>query len=133
MNEFAILTNRKRAIIALVHSVVFLLIAVAGVASARIAPIWVRIHTAFGAAVAMLAIYSIVTTILLILTFVSRCSIERAYFGFCSTSAGVGFLRALFGDPPLHAAQIMRVLMLACAVCIGFIILREHSEPEFAE
>jgi hypothetical protein len=35
MNEFAVLTNRKRAIIALVHSVVFLGIALPGFASPK--------------------------------------------------------------------------------------------------
>lgn len=133
MNEYAVLTNRKRAIIALIHSVFFLLIALMGVASPRLLPVWIRIYTAFASALAMLAIYAMVTTILLILTKASRCSLERLYFGFCSTSAGAGLLRAVLGDPPLHLAVLARVAMLSCAVLIGLLILREHSQPELAE
>jgi hypothetical protein len=133
MNEYAVLTNRKRAIIALIHSVFFLMIALMGMASPRMQALSIRIHTAFAAVIAMLAIYAIVTTILLILTKVSRCSLERLYFGFCSTSAGVGLLRVVLGDPPLHLAVLTRVVMLSCAVFIGFVILREHSRPELAE
>jgi hypothetical protein len=129
MNEYAVLTNRKRAIIALIHSVFFLLVALMGFASAPALPFSVRIHTAFGAAVAMLAIYATVTIVLLILTGFSRCSLERLYFGFCSTSAGVGLLRILFGDPPLHLAVLVRVAMLSFAVFTGLVILREHSQP----
>jgi hypothetical protein len=133
MKEYAVLTNRKRAIIALVHSVFFLLVAAVQLNSANIGPIWIRIHTATAAAIALASIYAIVTTVLLILTGVSRCSIERLYFGFCSTSAAVGLLRALFGDPPMHAAAVLRVLMLGLGVGTGFLILREHTEPEIAE
>src|SRR5512138_1375372 len=104
MNEFAVLTNRKRAIIALIHSVFFLFVALMGVVSPRMRPIWIRIHSAAAAAITMLTIYAIITAILLLLTKVSRSSLERLYFGFCSTSAGVGLLRIILGDPPLHLA-----------------------------
>lgn len=131
MSDYAILTNRKRAIIALVHSIFFLLVALIQVPSympsARI-----RIHTAFAATVALLTIYLIVTAVLLILTWFSRCSLERLYFAFCSTSASAGLFRILFGDPPLHLAGITRVLMLGLAVFAGFVILREHT-PEPSE
>jgi hypothetical protein len=133
MNEYAVLTNRKRAIIALVHSIFFLLVALMSAASPRMLPIWTRIHTAFASSIAMLTIYAIVTTILLILTKVSRCSLERLYFGFCSTSAGAGLLRVVLGDPPLHLAALVRVAMLSCAVFTGLVILREHSQPQLAE
>lgn len=129
MPDYAILTNRKRAIIALVHSVFFLLIALVQAASAPMQPIGIRIHTAFAATVALLAIYFVVTTVLLILTCSSRCSLERLYFAFCSTSASAGLFRILFGDPPFHLAGVVRVLMLGLAVFTGFVILREHSEP----
>ena len=127
MPDYAILTNRKRAIIALVHSVFFLLLALVQSMSARMPPAWVHIHSAFGATIALLAIYVIVTTVLLILTWFSRCSLERLYFAFCSTSAGAGLFRILFGDPPLHLAGVVRVLMLGLAVFTGFVILREHA------
>jgi len=133
MNEYAVLTNRKRAIIALIHSVFFLLVALMGFASQRMQPVSIRIHTAFAPAVAMLAIYTIVTSILLVLTKVSRCWLERFYFAFCSTSAGVGLLRVVLGDPPMHLAVLVRVAMLSCAVVTGLVVLREHSQPQLAE
>src|SRR5512146_1254924 len=112
MSYYAILTNRKRAIIALVHSVFFLLVALFQAASARMQPIWIRIHTAFRTTIALLSVYVIATTILLILTWFSRGSLERLYFAFCSTSATAGLFRILLGDPPFHLAGIVRVLML---------------------
>jgi hypothetical protein len=126
MPYYAILSNRKRAIIALVHSVFFLLVALVQVPS-YMPPVRVHIHTAFGTTVALLTIYLIVTAFLLVLTWFSRCSLERLYFVFCSTSASAGLFRILFGDPPLHLAGIIRVLMLGLAVFAGFGILREHS------
>ena len=133
MQEFAVLTNRKRAIIALIHSVFFLLLAILQLRSERIPAIWYRIHGHFGSAVALFMIYLIVTSILFWLTGISRSSIERFYFGFCSVSAGTGLLRAIFGDISMHAAPFVRVLMLGCAVVTGFLILKLHSEPELAE
>ncbi|MGE5109936.1 MAG: hypothetical protein ACM3JB_03690 [Acidobacteriaceae bacterium] len=127
MPEYAILTNRKRAIIALVHSVFFLLVAMIQLASTPMLPIRIRIHSAFGSAMALLAIYLIVTAVLLILASYSRCSLERLYFALCGTSAGAGLFRAVFGDLPLHLAGIVRVLMLGFAIFAGLAILREHS------
>ena len=57
MNDYAILTNRKRAIIALIHSVFFLMLAAVGITSPRLLPIGLRLHDAFGAALAMVIIY----------------------------------------------------------------------------
>ncbi len=133
MNEFAILTNRKRAIIALIHSVVFLLIAARGATARPLSPIWLHLHDGLTASLVMLIIYLIVSSILWWLTHISRCFTERLYFGFCSLSASVGVLRYLFGDPPMHLAILLRVLLLSCAVITGLIIMREHSEPELAE
>lgn len=133
MNDYAILTNRKRAIIALIHSVFFLMLAAVGITSPRLLPIGLRLHDAFGAALAMLIIYSIVSSILWLLTRSSRCSLERFYFGFCSLSATVGLLRSIFGDPLLHLAIFIRVLLLTGAVVTGLVILKEHSEPQLAE
>jgi hypothetical protein len=127
MPGYAILTNRKRAIIALVHSVFFLLLALVQSMSAPMTPLWIHIHSAFAAAIALLAIYFIVTTVLLILAWYSRCAVERLYFAFCSTSAAAGLFRILFGDPPLHLAGVVRVLMLGLAVFTGFVILKEHA------
>src|SRR5689334_23312173 len=132
MNSYAILTNRKRAIIALIHSVVFLLIAARGASSPPLTPIWLP-HASLTASLVMLIVYLIVSSILWQLTRVSRCFLERLYFGFCSLSATTGLLRSIFGDPPLHLAIVFRVLMLTCAVITGFVILKEQSEPELAE
>ena len=132
MNHYAILTNRKRAIIALIHSVVFLLIALRGATSPPLSPIWVHLHEGVTAALVMLIIYLIVSSVLWVLTRISRCFLERLYFGFCSFSATVGLLRSIFGDPPMHLAIFARVALLTCAVIVGFVILKEHSEPELA-
>jgi hypothetical protein len=51
---------------------------------------------------------------------------ERLYFGFCTTSAGFGLLRQILGDPPLHYAVYVRIVMLACAVVTGVAIVRGH-------
>ncbi|MGE5326779.1 MAG: hypothetical protein ACM3NO_07050 [Deltaproteobacteria bacterium] len=128
MPRYSILTNRKRAIIALVHSVFFLLLATVQLPS-YMPPARIHIHTAYAATVALLTIYFIVTAVLLVLTWFSRGPLERLYFAFCSTSASAGLIRILFGDPPRHLAGIVRVLMLGLAVLTGFIILREHTEP----
>jgi len=127
MNQFAILSNRKRAIIALVHTVFFLLVAVIQTAlSHPTAAFTLHGHNETSTLV-LVTIYSIVTTVLLILFGYSRGFVERLYFACCSTSAGFGLLRSLVGDPPLHVAQYVRVLMLVCAVLVGSVILRIHS------
>jgi len=132
MESYAILSNRKRAVIALVHSVFFLLIALmsflghpkAGLLFSQTRPVsdW-----------AMLGIYLIVTTILLILVRVSSCARERLYFAFCATSGSFGLLRIVFGDAHILVAQYVRVGMLACAVLTGYVIMKRHSQtPEIA-
>ncbi len=124
MDDFAILTNRKRALIALAHSIVFLAIALRGFASLKQA-LWHAPGLALGAA--LLLIYFTVGSILAWLTRLSRCAKERAYFAFCACSAASGFLRTLFGDATLPAAQYLRVIMLTCAVLTGLWILRSYS------
>lgn len=127
MEDYAVLNNRKRAVIALVHSVFFLLIAVRGAATASTTrPIWLA-GDALPSSVAMMLIYLIVSSILLILVGMSGCARERLYFGFCACSASVGFLRAVFGDPNVPAGQYVRVAMLLCAVVTGTVIMREHA------
>ncbi len=80
----------------------------------------------------LLGIYVIVTTVLLILLRVSHCAKEKLYFAFCAAGAGFGLVRILLGDPVLHA-NVLRVLLLGCAVLTGTIILRKHSEVAVAE
>lgn len=130
MESYAILTNRKRAIIALIHSVVFLSIATIGLASRpKAGLLYPQIAFSTGK-LAIFAVYLIVTTVLLVLTHYSRCLRERAYFGFCSASAGVGLVRALFGDPVPHIGPVARVLLLSTAVFLGFVVLAAHSQAQ---
>jgi hypothetical protein len=136
MNRFRILNSRKRAIIALVHSVVFgLLAGYQLMVNYHPAPlIGASAETVTGAAI-LTFIYFTVTTILFLLVLASRSPIEKLYFAFCATSAGVGLLRILFGDPTIYAGNLLRVLMLGCAVITGTLVLRLHSEaqPDFAD
>lgn len=123
MRRYVILTNRKRAIIALVHTVAFLALAVAtGAITVQ------SLHAGSRASAWIIAgIYLLVTVVLLALTAISGSFLERIYFACCTTSAGFGLARQLLGDQQLHAAVYVRVAMLACAVLLGFVILREHS------
>lgn len=127
MAEFAILTNRKRALIALAHSIVFLGIAFHGFLSPRSA----LVLRAPGAVSGMIlfAIYLIVASILAWLVSISRCAVERLYFVLCTSSATFGLLRTIFGDAALPAAQYLRVLMLSSAVVVGVWIFRSFSQP----
>src|SRR5271157_70220 len=130
MDSFSILTNRKRAIIALVHTVLFLCIAALQTALSHAAGFSLHGDKVVGGIV-LLTIYTIVTTVLLILLRAADCATEKLYFALCATSAGLGFLRILLGDPVLHAGAL-RVLLLSCAVVVGTLILRSHSTPAVA-
>jgi hypothetical protein len=132
MNRYAILTNRKRAIIALVHSVFFLVVALMSFLGRAKAGLLFSSPKPVGDW-ALLGIYVVVTTILLILVRVSSCARERLYFAFCSTSASFGLLRILLGDAHVFVAQYVRVGMLACAVLTGYIILKRHSDASIGE
>src|SRR5215469_13870982 len=123
--DFAIINNRKRAIIALIHSVFFLGVAAVQLAISHAAPYSLRGGKAVAGSI-LLGIYLIVTTVLLILLRYSRCAKERLYFAFCAASAAFGLVRILLGDPVLHA-NVLRVLLLGAAVIIGTGILRTHS------
>jgi hypothetical protein len=123
VKRYVILTNRKRAIVALVHTVVFLVVALFGfvtvvrpLEAASPAGSWI-----------LAAVYLVVSGVLLALTMASRTAAERLYFGLCTTSAGFGLLRQVVGDPRMHAAVFVRVAMLGCAVLVGNWILRSHS------
>jgi len=131
MDRFAIITNRKRAIIALIHSVFFLGVAGTQLAISHAAAFSIHGEKLAGGII-LLAVYVIVTTVLLILLRFSHCAKEKLYFAFCAASAGFGLVRILLGDPVLHA-NVLRVLLLGCAVLTGTLILRRHSGPAVAE
>ncbi len=126
MNDFGVLTNRKRALIALIHSFVFLGIATHGFLSPKSGVIHGR--GAVGDFV-LIGVYLVVASILSWLVGVSRCVRERIYFALCTCSASFGLLRSLFGDAALPIAQYMRVIMLSSAVVVGLMILRSFSQP----
>ena len=124
MTEFAILNSRKRAIIALIHSVVFLGVAMHGFLSPKAG---ILRASASNSEFLLVMIYMTVTSVLGWLVSVSRGWRERIYFGLCTCSASFGLLRIVFGDASLPAAQYMRVLMLTSAVAVGTWILRSFA------
>jgi hypothetical protein len=127
MGGFSILTNRKRAIVALVHSVVFLLIAVRQMVAANpAAGIWVASTVSRGTWI-LCGIFAIVSGILLWLFVISRGWMEKFYFGLCTISATSGLVRTAGGDQTFHAGLYIRVVMLVSAVLVGFVIVRMHS------
>ena len=125
MNSFAILNSRKRAIIALIHTIVFLCVAALQTALSHASAFSLHGDKVVGGIV-LLTIYIIVTTVLLILLRMASHATERLYFALCATSAAFGLLRVLLGDPALHAG-VLRVFLLSCATLVGVIILRVHS------
>jgi len=134
MGEFSILTNRKRAMVALVHSVIFLLIATRQMIAANPASgIWVASVSA-GTWV-LCGIFTIVSSILMWLFLISRGRMEKIYFGLCTVSATSGLLRTTFGDQAFHAGLYIRVVMLVSAVLVGLLIVRVHTrvQPEYVE
>ena len=130
MHEFGVLTNRKRAFIALIHSVVFLGIALHGFVSLKEG----LLHRFATGDAVLVGIYLIVASILAWLASISRCVRERFYFALCASSASFGLLRTIFGDATLPAAQYLRVIMLGSAAGVGVIIVRAFSRtvPERA-
>lgn len=128
MGEFAILTNRKRAMVALVHSIVFLGIAARQlIAATPAAGIWVPSTVSRGTW-ALCGIYVIVSAILIWLFAISRGLMEKMYFGLCSISAVSGLVRTAAGDHAFHTGLHLRVVMLTSAVLVGLLIVRVHSE-----
>jgi hypothetical protein len=128
MGRFAILTNRKRAIIALVHSIVFLLVALRQmIASRPAAGIWVPSAVSRGTWI-LCGVLVIVSAVLLVLFVISRGWIEKVYFALCTASASSGLLRTAVGDHAFHAGLYVRVIMLGSAVLVGTMIVRVHSE-----
>jgi len=130
MGAFAILTNRRRAVIALVHSVVFLLISLRQmILSDPAAGIGFPSTVTPGTWI-LCGIYSLVSAILWWLFAISRGWMEKAYFGLCAVSATTGLLRTAAGDHLFHSGLYIRVVMLATAVVVGLMIVRFHSESE---
>jgi len=139
MGGFSILTNRKRAVVALAHSVVFLLVAVRQMVAANSAAgIWVPSTVSRGTWI-LCGIFVIVSAILLWLLVISRGWMEKFYFGFCTISATSGLVRTAAGDQAFHAGLYIRVVMLVSAVLVGLLIVRMHSrrhsrvQSEYAE
>jgi len=135
MGGFSILTNRKRAIVALVHSVVFLLIAMRQmVAATPAAGVWLPSTVRPGTWI-LCGIFAIVSLVLLWLLVISRGWMEKFYFAFCTISATSGLLRTAAGDQAFHAGIYIRVAMLVSAGLVGLLIVRRHSRPdaEYAE
>jgi hypothetical protein len=130
MGGFSILTNRKRAVVALVHSVVFLLIAVRQmVAATPVVGVWMPATVRPGTWI-LCGIFAIVSSILLWLLIISRGWMEKIYFGFCTVSATSGLLRTAAGDQAFHAGLYIRVVMLVSAVLVGLLIVHRHSRPD---
>jgi hypothetical protein len=128
MGEFAILTNRKRALVALVHSVMFLLIATWQALASTPARGMSATATIPTKTWVLGGIYIVVSAILISLFAVSRGWMEKAYFGLCAVGASSGLLRIVVGDHAFPAGRYMRVIMLTSAVVVGIVIVRVHSE-----
>ncbi len=124
MDQFGILTNRKRAVIALIHSFVFLGVAAHGFVSPKAGILYGSGGTSD---FVLIGIYLVVSSILLWLTTISRALMERIYFVACAISATSGIVRTILGDQRVFLAQYLRVLMLSTAVAIGFGIVRNYS------
>jgi hypothetical protein len=109
-----ILNSRKRVIVALVHTVVFL-----GVATAQV-------RSPPAQSVALTLVYGIVSTVLAVLVAMAGRLRERLYFGCCMASAALGLARQVAGDPAMHAAVYWRVALLGAAAVIGAAMLRRE-------
>jgi hypothetical protein len=97
MGGFSILTKRSRAVVALVYSVVFRLIAVPRMVAANPASgIWLPSRVPTGAWI-LCGVYVIVSSILLYLLVISRRWMGKFYLGFCTVSASSTLLRTAEG------------------------------------
>jgi hypothetical protein len=126
MSHEPVLTNRKRTAIALVHAVFFFFVALSGPSTIPPLTMAVARQSHLAPALAITAMYVLVTGILTWLVRLSAALREKLYFAFCATSAGTGLLRALFGDTSLHAGSCIRAIMLACAIVTCTVIWRSH-------
>lgn len=125
MKGHKILNTRKRVVVALVHTVVFLGVAILGFFFA-VEPLRAESRPA---AWIMAGVYVIVSAVLLWLTAIAGAPLERLYFACVTTSASFGLLRQVLGDQSMHAAVYVRVAMLGCAVIAGTWMLREERVP----
>lgn len=125
---YFVITNKKRAIVALVHSIAFLGLAIAMYKPPK------AIGFATTASTMMTVVYCIVTSILLWLALASKVRDEKLYFGLCATSAGFGLLRMAVAGPVLAMVAVyVRVSMLGMAILVGVGLLRTHGRLEAAE
>ena len=102
MHSFSILNSRKRAIIALVHTVIFLCVAALQTALSHANAFSLHGDKVVGGIV-LLAIYTIVTTVLLILLKMASHASERLYFAFAPPAqrwACCGFCWAIRRSTP---------------------------------
>ncbi|HUM05572.1 MAG TPA: hypothetical protein VLT90_08930 [Terriglobales bacterium] len=127
MGGFAILTNRKRAIIALAHAVVFCVIATWQLVAGPIARGMGTPASASTGTWVLCGIYFLVSSVLLWLLVISRGWMEKTYFAFCTISAASGLLRTLAGDSAFPVGRHLRVVMLMSAILVGLLITRAHS------
>lgn len=127
MSGFAILTNRRRALVALIHAAAFLGLAVRDFAvSSRLSGI-LTATPGMARSVVFAAVYLVVTAVLAYFLIIARCAGEQLYFAFCAASASTGLLRAIAGDSAFPAGQYLRIGLLACAVLTGLLILKIQS------
>jgi hypothetical protein len=136
VTHYAILNNRKRTIIALVHTVAFGLLALWQYTSNwRPTALIVAKSPHLAGPIALTAIYLVVTVVLFALLRYSASTLERLYFAFLSISAGIGLVRVAVGDPTLRFGGLLRVLLLGSATLIGFLILKQQSstQAQFAD
>lgn len=130
MGEFSILTNRKRAIVALVHSVVFLIVALRQmIVVSPASGIWLTPAVPLSTWI-LCGIFIIVSSILFYLFAISHGWLEKLYFALCTASATSGLLRTVAGDQAFHAALYIRVIMLAGAILVGFVLVHAHSRKD---
>ncbi len=125
MRAFVILTTRKRLVVALVHTVAFLLLAIL-LSRTLVRPLGIASPPG---AWAIAGIYLVVTAVLVILLAYAGRE-EKLYFALCATSASFGLLRQILGDPRMHVAVYLRVALLASAVLAGSLLLRQQPVPE---
>lgn len=129
-NDFGVLNSRKRALIALIHSFVFLGVAAHGFISPKMG----IVHTAGTTGdYVLIGIYLVVSCMLAWLISLSCCLWERVYFALCTASATFGLLRTILGDAAIPVAQYIRVIMLSSAVAVGLLILRTFSRAVAGE
>jgi hypothetical protein len=124
MPVFAILTNRKRALVALIHAAAFLGLAVRDfTVASRLSGILTATPGMTRSAV-FAVVYLVVSAILAYVLVISKCAGEQVYFAFCTASATTGLLRAIAGDSVFPAGQYLRMGLLTCAVLTGIVIVK---------